>query len=67
MKVKVVRRVYNVRKSREGNQQQDWISVIRRDAAESHVVLHRPVRWRLLRRIWNVGLPYGVWGREVPF
>lgn len=65
--MKVVKRVYNVRKSREGNQQQDWISVIRRDAAESHVVLRRPVRWRLLRRIWNASLPCGVWGRETPF
>lgn len=46
---------------------QAWVSVIRREAVEDHVVLHYPVRWRLLQRIWNVGLPYGVWGREVPF
>ena len=46
-----------------------WASVIRSDAAESHVVLvpRRPVRWRLLRRIWNASLPCGVWGRETPF
>lgn len=46
---------------------QEWISVIRRDATESHVVLQYSIRWRTLRRIWNVGLPCGVWGREVPF
>lgn len=55
----------HVRKPDVGNQ--EWNSVVKRDAAESHVVLRRPVRWRLLRRIWNADLPYGVWGREVPF
>lgn len=44
-----------------------WISVIRRDAVDGHVLLHYPVRWRALMRMWNVGLPCGVWGREVPF
>lgn len=55
-----------VRKSRVGKQ--EWNSVIRRDAvvALCHPVRH-PVRWRLLRRIWNAGLPCGTWGREVPF
>lgn len=66
MNVKVVKRVYRyVRKPSVGKQM--WVSVIRRDAAEDHVVLQYPVRWRLLQRIWNAGLPYGVWGRETPF
>lgn len=66
MKVKVVKRVYrHVEKPSVGKQM--WVLVIRSDAAESHVVLRRPVRWRLLRRIWNASLPCGKWGREVPF
>lgn len=53
-----------VRESRVGKR--DWVSVIRRDA-EGIVTLCHPVRWRLLRRIWNASLPCGKWGREVPF
>lgn len=55
----------HVRESQVGKQ--EWVSVIRREAVEDHVVLHYPVRWRLLQRIWNAGLPCGVWGRETPF
>ena len=45
-----------------------WMPAIRDSAyTYDHVTLRRPVRWRLLRRIWNVGIPYGVWGRETPF
>lgn len=53
-----------VRESRVGKKA--WVPVIRRDVAEI-VVLRHPLRWRLLRRIWNVGIPYGQWGRETPF
>ena len=46
----------------------DWMPVIRDSAhGRDHVALRYPVRWRLLRRIWNVGIPHGEWGREVPF
>ena len=68
MNMKVVKRVHrHVEKPSVGKQA--WDSVIRSDAVESHVVLvpRRPVRWRLLQRIWNADLPYGKWGREVPF
>ena len=45
-----------------------WVWAIRGSAYDrDHVTLRHPVRWRLLRRIWNVGIPYGVWGRETPF
>lgn len=43
-----------------------WVSVVRRDAA-GIVTLCHPIRWRALVRVWNVGLPCGVWGRETPF
>lgn len=50
------------------NQKWAWMLVIKNDImfGEGNP-LHRPVRWRLLRRIWNVGLPCGTWGRETPF
>lgn len=45
-----------------------WMWAIRGSAYDrDHVALRYPVRWRLLRRIWNIGIPYGTWGRETPF
>ena len=45
-----------------------WMPAIRDSAyTYDHITLRHPVRWRLLRRIWNVGIPHGTWGRETPF
>lgn len=46
-----------------------WMLAIRDSAYDSdHVALRRPVRWRLLRRIWAIPdeLPCGL-GRWMPF